>query len=72
MRRNAVERIETKVPTDPDRRRLLLAAPAVLAGAWWLAHGGLLGSASADWSRPGPRVLPLVLADLYGPHDLAG
>jgi len=72
MRRNAVEWIETKGPTDPDRRRWLLAAPAVLAGAWWLAHGGPLGSAPSGWSRTGPRVLPLVLADLYGPHDLAG
>jgi len=72
MRGNWVERIEANGSTDPDRRRLLQAAPAVLVSAWWLAHAGLVGSAPAGWARPGPRVLPLVLADLYGPNDLAG
>jgi len=72
MRRNWVDRSEAKGFTDPHRRRLLQAAPAVLVGAWWLAHAGMVGSAPAGWARPGPRVLPLVLADLYGPHDLAG
>jgi hypothetical protein len=73
MRREMPDRIEASGSINPDRRRLLLAVPAVLAGAWWVARTGVPGPVCARLIEAGPRrVLPLVLADLYGPHDLAG